>query len=153
MEYEVEFYQKDSGDVPVSGVLAATGVGLTGQIIGNAAISGSSDALNQYLDEGTINTKDVIVSTIAGGISGSIGGRGMKTKGGNYSKAITKAKGAISRYESKIATGNYNFSKTLLKQINNSRSEFLDVMYTESFFTSCRYIGGTTVSTVINDVL
>ena len=66
-----------------SGLLAATGVGLVGSVLGNAAISGGVSLLNQVTDEEKgISKTAIIADTIFGGIAGGLGGAG---KGGSAS--------------------------------------------------------------------
>ena len=75
-----------------SGALAATGVGLVGQIAGGAAISMAGNAIQQGIDisqgeQESFNVKDMIFDGVVGGIAGAVGGAGASQ--GN-TKAATK---------------------------------------------------------------
>ena len=60
----------------ISGAFAATAVGTAGQIIGNAAISGISYALNQETSEKRIDPVDTVVNIGIGAACGLVGGSG-----------------------------------------------------------------------------
>ena len=61
-----------------SGLLAASPIGLVGQIIGNAVISGSSSMIRQYSESGRINAIETGVDAGIGALSGFIGGEGAR---------------------------------------------------------------------------
>ena len=66
-----------------SGALAATGVGMVGMIVGNAAISMAENATNQIIENKGFNNFDVgdmAIDGVIGGISGAIGGAGKGSK-------------------------------------------------------------------------
>lgn len=70
-----------AGAGALSGALTATGVGAVGQVIGNAAISMTSNALSQMHNkhlrkQQSFDTKQLLVETALGGISGAIAGPG-----------------------------------------------------------------------------
>ena len=65
----------------LSGALSASGVGLVGQILGNAAISASSNIATQISDyysgrRQTFNEKELVADTVWGGVSGVVSGAG-----------------------------------------------------------------------------
>ena len=65
----------------MSGALSASGVGLVGQILGNAAISASSNIATQISDyysgrRQTFNEKELVADTVWGGVSGVVSGAG-----------------------------------------------------------------------------
>ena len=63
-----------------SGALAATGVGLVGQILGNAAISMANSAADQIIENQGFNnfsTGKMIIDGVIGGVSGKMGGAGV----------------------------------------------------------------------------
>ena len=63
-----------------SGLLAASGVGLAGAVVGNAAISMAGNAANQVIENGgfeDFDAVDMLVDGAAGAVSGAIGGSGM----------------------------------------------------------------------------
>ena len=65
----------------LSGALSASGVGLMGQILGNAAISASSNIATQISDyysgrRQTFNEKELVADTVWGGVSGVVSGAG-----------------------------------------------------------------------------
>ena len=61
----------DAASGAVSGALAASGVGLAGQVIGNAAIDVAKGILN-----GQTSTKEIATNAFLGGVGGLIGGKG-----------------------------------------------------------------------------
>ncbi len=66
-----------------SGALAATGVGIAGQIVGNAAISMAENATNQIIENGgfeNFSVSDMIIDGIVGSVSGGISGAGKGSK-------------------------------------------------------------------------
>ena len=66
----------DYAATAISGALAATAVGRAGQIIGNAAISGISYALNQETSGKRIDPVDTVVNIGIGAACGLVGGSG-----------------------------------------------------------------------------
>ena len=63
-----------------SGLLTASGVGLAGAVVGNAAISMAGNAANQVIENGgfeDFDAVDMLVDGAAGAVSGAIGGSGM----------------------------------------------------------------------------
>ena len=81
-----------------SGALAASGVGLIGSILGNAAISAAGNLANQSIhDRGfkNIDWKDVAVDGMIGAVSGAIGGRGASY--GNSKSAMSMGSQLVRR--------------------------------------------------------
>ncbi len=82
-----------------SGALAATGVCMVGSIVGNAVISGASNAANQVIENkgfGNFNWDSVLVDATIGGLAGAIGGKGfgtnhLKTTSKQLTKRVTNA--------------------------------------------------------------
>ncbi len=74
-----------------SGLLAATGVGLVGQIAGNAVLSAAADVATQYKERGfsKISIDQVAAHGVVGGIGGALGGKGLGTKALNNLGAQT----------------------------------------------------------------
>ena len=75
-----------------SGALAATGVGLVGQVVGGAAIAMAGNATQQAIDivqdeKESFNTKEMLISGATGAVCGFIGGAGASQ--GNSKTAIT----------------------------------------------------------------
>ena len=63
-----------------SGVLAASGVGIVGSVVGNAIISASSNAVNQVVKNKGFkgfDIGDMLLDGAIGGIAGAVGGQGM----------------------------------------------------------------------------
>ncbi len=87
-----------AGAGAITGALAATGVGLVGQVVANAAVGATSDFGDQLYtnkgDVGKINMKSVALSGTIGAVAGVVGGSGAKVKD---------------------LTGVYNTSKNVLK--------------------------------------
>ena len=64
----------------VSGALAASGIGLGGAIVTNAALGGVTYLANCSYKGEEANTTDFIIATTVGGVSGYIGGSGVNGK-------------------------------------------------------------------------
>ena len=85
-----------------SGLLAASGVGIVGSVVGNAAISMASNATNQIIENKGFNNFDVgdmLADGAIGGIAGAVGGAGMgKTvRLGTLNKNLTSQRGKDSK--------------------------------------------------------
>lgn len=72
----------------VSGGLAASGVGLAGQVIGNALLGDGSNAYGQYKEirndktgRKRFNVGSMLLDGAAGAVSGLVGGSGVGNKG------------------------------------------------------------------------
>ena len=63
----------------VSGALAATGVGLVGQVVANAAISGAENVISQARSGNEFNEGEFAMSVAIGGLSGLAGGKGASS--------------------------------------------------------------------------
>lgn len=74
----------------LSGAVASTGLGLSGQTVVNAAIGGISETLSQIGGKATVKEKvtRVVGATIIGGFAGRIGGKGIKAKNTPYKKIL-----------------------------------------------------------------
>lgn len=88
----------------ISGAFASTGIGLGASIGINAALGGGTYVAEQAIKGEDISLEGVVVSTIAGGIGGAIGGRGANAKG--LSAAWKSASNSIVR-ESRRANVKY----------------------------------------------
>ena len=77
----------DYGAAAVSGALAASGIGLGGSIVANAAISGVTYLADCDIKGEEVNEKDFWLATGAGAISGLVGGKGAD---GSKLRGITK---------------------------------------------------------------
>ena len=114
-----------------SGALAATGVGLVGTFVGNAAISMAQNATDQVVKNNGFNGFDsgsMLLDGLAGGVAGLIGGRGMgkavnlTTLNKNLTKKIVwggveTVKKAVKYYVSQTSKSYLNY---LAKPILNS---------------------------------
>lgn len=79
-----------------SGALASTGVGMFGSILGNAAIGGATEFVNQAIRNKGFNVGKIASETLFGGIAGAIGGSGfgskhLNTAGKQATKRVTNA--------------------------------------------------------------
>ena len=98
---------KDSGNVnfavvgvnflsgAISGGVAMTGIGLAGSIAVNAALGGVNYIAEQVIKGEKIDIGDAAISTVVGGISGAIGGKGANGK--SLSQAYKSAAKGIER--------------------------------------------------------
>ena len=85
------------------GALAATGIGLIGQIVGNAGIGAATEVVSQ-VNSGNRNMKSIALNvgimTVVGGISGAVGGKGIRAQDTAYKKSIdtlNSVKGKVSK--------------------------------------------------------
>ncbi len=110
-----------------SGALAASPVGLSGQILGNMLISGTEYVATGLIDGKELNPVDFGVSVIAGGIGGLVGGKG----------ALTTATGT-------------KFAEAFWRQtiINNGRQLIKDLTYSITMGT----ISGT-LAGMVDDIM
>lgn len=79
-----------------SGALAATGVGIFGSILGNAAIGGVTEFANQAISNNGFDAGKIASETLFGGIAGAIGENGfgskhLNTAGKQATKRVTNA--------------------------------------------------------------
>lgn len=100
----------------VSGALAATGVGLVGQIVGNAAISATANLADCAINKHPVDKKSLLYDTVLGGIGGAIGGSGANGKNllGVYKSSTKSLVGKtsarkIAQYTGKIANVKQTF--------------------------------------------
>ena len=96
------------GSGAVSGLLAATGVGLAGQIAGNALISSVANLGDQlYLNSGDItktNITDVMIAAFIGATGGALGGKGGGTPSlDNLTTQLFRRIGNAVKYQSGAA--------------------------------------------------
>lgn len=73
----------------LSGALAASGVPLAGQILGNAVLCGGSYLISCEINGTTPNFADFCINTVGGGIAGFAGGKGALA----YDSPIIRAVG------------------------------------------------------------
>ena len=86
VEHGLDFSKIDTGEVVAAGVagaasgaLAATGVGVVGQVVVNAMISGAENVANQTIladEDEEFDPLDLAIDMAIGGLGGAIGGRG-----------------------------------------------------------------------------
>ena len=86
VEHGFDFSKIDTGEVVAAGVagaasgaLAATGVGVVGQVVVNAMISGAENVANQTIladEDEEFDPLDLAIDMAIGGLGGAIGGRG-----------------------------------------------------------------------------
>ena len=79
----------------ISGGVAMTGIGLAGSIAVNAALGGGNYIAEQVIKGEKIDIGDAAISTVVGGISGAIGGKGANGK--SLSQAYKSAAKGIER--------------------------------------------------------
>ena len=87
VEHGFDFAKIDTGDVVAAGVagaasgaLAATVVGVVGQVVVNAMISGAENVANQTIladEDEEFDPLDLAIDMAIGGLGGAIGGRGL----------------------------------------------------------------------------
>ena len=90
----------------ISGALSASGIGVLGQVIGNAAISAVSNIATQVSEyhsgrRQTFSEKELIVDTVWGGVSGLISGSGV-TKDFGQKHMVNLGKQTLSKTGNKL---------------------------------------------------
>ena len=111
----------------VSGALASTGVGLLGQIAGNAAISMAGNAINQIGNK-KFDVGDMVYDGVVGGVSGAIGGAGIGGKSITHlENQIVKRTYRAAIHEG-IEEGEEEFVKATRYYLKNSKG-FYSTLY------------------------
>jgi len=130
-----------------SGALSATGLGKWGQAFANAGVALVGEMLNQGRDG--IKTKEgqvaIAKATVAGFVSGRIGGNGMRNQNGDYYKAAQHAKTKVQSVLSK----KYSNPATSTKIINRAAKTVRAVGYKESKSTGIKFGIGSMLSQLI----
>lgn len=85
----------------VSGALAASAVGIVGQVVGNAAISGISNVATQKIYTGNINYRELGYSIGVGAFTGRIGGPGAFNGANKFSVSYITEGSYLLRHEVK----------------------------------------------------
>ena len=67
----------DYASAAISGALAASGIGIAGSIIANAALGGATYYANCKINGAEADGFDMLLATTIGGLSGAIGGSGV----------------------------------------------------------------------------
>ena len=70
----------DYGSAAISGALSASGIGLAGSVVANAALSGATYLTNCAISGEEVSGLDFLMTTTIGGVSGAIGGSGANGK-------------------------------------------------------------------------
>ena len=128
IENKGDFSKIDVGEVVAAGVagaasgaLAATGIGIVGQIVGNALISGAENIANQTIldkENEPFDVSSLALDMAIGGIGGAIGGDGALVR--KTSKGTTRMTSHITslthRTNSRVVKGIVSGSSTTVKK-------------------------------------
>ena len=127
IENKGDFTKIDVGEVVVAGVagavsgaLAATGVGIAGQIVGNALISGAENIANQTIinEDEPFDFGSLALDMAIGGISGAVGGDGALVR--KTSKGTTRMTSHVTsltrRTNSRVVKGVVSGSTATVKK-------------------------------------
>ena len=133
----------------VSGGLAASGVPLVGQVVGNAIISGVSEGVNQYKvykdDPSSFSLGNAALSigtaTILGGVAGAIGGKGARAPGSSYKWALDN----LDDVTRQVASKSYSAS-TSAKLLSRAQGLVGAVGRSTTIETSLRFYAGAKVA-------
>ena len=117
----------------VSGLLAATGVGVVGQIAGNALISSVANFGDQlYLNDGDItktNITDVMIAAFIGATGGALGGKGGGTPSlDNLTTQLFRRIGNAVKYQSGAAF-KQELSKAIAYYAKCATKQTLSIIY------------------------
>lgn len=134
----------------ISGGLAASGVPIGGQIIGNALISGFSEVVNQYEqykeDEESFNLGQaagaVILSTALGAAAGAIGGSGARAPGSHYKWALDN----LDEVSARVASNVYSNAQTGIKMISRATGLVRATAKSTTITTSIKYYVGAKIT-------
>ena len=134
----------------ISGGLAASGIPIGGQIVGNALISGVGEAINQY-NNYTDNPSEfdfwvaagsVVVATGLGAVAGAIGGSGARAPGSSYRIALDNADEVAAKVASKV----YSNSATPVKLLYHANKMVSAAGNSTVITTSARFFAGAKVA-------
>ena len=137
-----------------SGLLASTGLGVGAQIVGGAVIGAASNAGQQLVDMGQgkreeFSWVELGINTAAGAISGWIGGKGIRAKGGNYSKALKYSQDVYRR----VTTTTYRHARHATRMLNKAAQRLAETAIRESIKTGGRLLGGSAFSNLFSRTL
>lgn len=106
----------------IGGAIAASGIGVAGAVVANAALGGTTYLANCSYKGVEANTNDFIASTAIGGVAGLIGGSGANGKNmrGVYRRSkqvinATKSTRKQAMYKAKITTIKKDVAKSSVK--------------------------------------
>ena len=132
----------------LSGALAASGVGIVGSILGNAAIAMSGNATNQVIkNDGfkEFNWGDMLIDGAIGALAGAAGGKGASR--GNAKSAMSLGKQLTKRIvKGEIRAGLAYYSKNMMTQGGRSIYKNLG----KSFVKGC---GATIIAMTVKTAL
>ena len=133
-----------------SGALAASGVVAKYQAIGNAFIAGASEFANQR-DAYMKNSEDfnlgkailsVASSAFFGGVSGYMGGDGVRAQGTDYKYALDKLEYVTERVKNNV----YSNSSTVVKLLSRGKAMVYATGKTATIQTSIKFYAGAQLS-------
>ena len=119
----------------ISGAVAASPLGLSGQIAAGALIGGGSYIADSLINNKTIKLDEAIVATSAGALSGRIGGAGANQYG-TLSKAIKLSTKTSAKYATKSST------KYAAKRIASAKSYRNNTLSLSAWGSSARFSAG-----------
>ena len=134
----------------ISGGLAASGIPIGGQIIGNAIISSIGEGINQYQsykqDSASFNigraVGAVITAGALGAAAGAIGGSGARAPGSAYKFALDN----LDNVSAKVASGVYSSAKTSAKMLARANGLVMATAKSTTIITSIRFYAGAKVA-------
>lgn len=131
-----------------SGALSASGLGRKAQVIANAGIGFVSEVINQSKSK-TLFTKEglcsIAAATVSGGLSGYIGGKGMRHESGDYYKAAQNVKNTAQ----KVFTKKYSNMNTPSKLFSRAAKLVKQIGYRDSWSTAGKFAIGSGLGQVI----
>ena len=108
----------DYGAAALSGVLAASGVGLAGSVAANAAIGGTTYLVNCEIKGEKADVANFVASSTIGAVAGYVGGKGIDGKKLESIARTSKSylKTAVSPKKVAMYTAKVTACKTIAKQ-------------------------------------
>ena len=130
----------------VNGALAASGVGLIGQIIGGATIGAVGNLINQKAIQkvNKIDAKSLLIDTAIGGIAGALGGKGASR--GNSKSAMKLGKQFTKNVKNSIKYNKKSISNAYQYYVKNMHTIGGTKIYKNLFVASSKS-GGWTIAT------
>ena len=126
----------------VSGAIAASPLGLCGQIISGGAIGCLSYVVDSHVNNQKISVGGVVVSAVAGAISGRIGG-----KGANNNRVLTNTLDSAKKsIEREFRRNNQVYAQKVIAKTVSSATNTFSV---SAWCSSARFAAGCGVSNVV----
>ena len=123
----------------VSGAIAASPLGLIGQVAAGGVISGVSYGMDCYVNDANIKIDELVISTFMGVLSGYIGGPGAN-KNQVLTKALDSTKNALKREARRV---NQNYAQKAIRAI---KTDLKSTLSNAAWSSGIRFAMGTGIA-------